>query len=287
MVTDAGTTLTTTGGAVAPLSVVNTAGTFTGNAMAFAVSDSGTGFNMIEAKAAGSAVFTVDGSGATIVGSDLDSTSSSLGSIKTAGGMGIAKSLFVGAAVQAVNVKGTNAYQQISDQRFKTDIHTLESALERVRKLRGVRFRFKTDEFPQHSFSDEKQAGFIAQEVEQIIPEVVKTDTAGWKTVAYGNFAPYLVEAIKAQDRVVTALQAQMAEWEARDSGSPAAAQYAAKLAEMKVQIMNLQTNIEELIEEQNRRYKVLEQQQIAAMARQDAQIAAMQTIIDRLIAEE
>jgi hypothetical protein len=137
-VKDAGTTLTTTGAAVAPLSVVNTATTFTGNAMAMAITDSGTGFNIIEAKAAGSAVFTVDGSGAAIIASSLDSTSSSLGSIKTAGGMGVAKSLFVGAAVQAVNVKGTNAYQQISDQRFKTDIGTLESALERVRKLRGV-----------------------------------------------------------------------------------------------------------------------------------------------------
>ena len=128
----------------------------------------------------------------------------------------------------------------------------------------------------------------------------MKTDTAGWKTVAYGNFAPYLVEAIKAQDRVVTALQAQMAEWEARDSESPAAAQYATKLAEMKVQITNLQMSIEELVKEQNRRYKVLEQQQIAAIARlircesdssinqrQDAQIAALRATIDGLIAEE
>jgi hypothetical protein len=297
-VKDAGTTLTTTGAAVAPLSVVNTAATFTGNAMAMAITDSGTGFNIIEAKAAGSAVFTVDGSGAAIIASSLDSTSSSLGSIKTAGGMGVAKSLFVGAAVQAVNVKGTNAYQQISDQRFKTDIGTLESALERVRKLRGVRFRFRTEEFPERSFSDEKQAGFIAQEVEKVIPEVVQTDSSGWKTVAYGNFAPYLVEAIKAQDRVVSALQSQMVDWEARSLDSAGSTHHAVQLAEMKAQIARLQSDKDELfsmlariderakqmLEEQNRRHKMLEQRQEAAIAKQDAKIAAMQAILDALV---
>jgi hypothetical protein len=297
-VKDAGTTLTTTGAAVAPLSVVNTATTFTGNAMAMAITDSGTGFNIIEAKAAGSAVFTVDGSGAAIIASSLDSTSSSLGSIKTAGGMGVAKSLFVGAAVQAVNVKGTNAYQQISDQRFKTDIGTLESALERVRKLRGVRFRFRTEEFPERSFSDEKQAGFIAQEVEKVIPEVVQTDSSGWKTVAYGNFAPYLVEAIKAQDRVVSALQSQMVDWEARSLDSAGSTHHAVQLAEMKAQIARLQSDKDELFsmlariderakqmfEEQNRRHKMLEQRQEAAIAKQDAKIAAMQAILDALV---
>ena len=146
-----------------------------------------------------------------------------------------------------------------------------------------MRFRFKSEEFPERSFSDEKQAGFLAQEVEQVIPEVVNTDSAGWKTVAYGNFAPYLVEAIKAQDRVVAALKAQMAEWEARNLRSATAAQYAAEVAEMKAQIARLQSDMEGLLEKQNRRHEVLEQRQSAAMAKQDARIAVLEAIIDGL----
>merc|ERR1712086_503250 len=185
--------------------------------------------------------------------------------------MGVAKSLFVGAAVQAVNVKGTNAYQQISDQRFKTDIGTLESALERVRKLRGVRFRFRTEEFPERSFSDEKQAGFIAQEVEKVIPEVVQTDSSGWKTVAYGNFAPYLVEAIKAQDRVVSALKSQIARLQSDKD-------------ELFSMLARINERAKQVLEEQSRRHKMLEQRQEAAIAKQDAKIAAMQAILDALV---
>ena len=148
-----------------------------------------------------------------------------------------------------------------------------------------MRFRFKSEEFPERSFSDEEQAGFLAQEVEQVIPEVVNTDSAGWKTVAYGNFAPYLVEAIKAQDRVVAALKARMAEWEARDHRSANTAQCAAKIAEMKAQIAILQSDMEGLLEKQNRRHELLQQRQSAAMMEQDARIAALEAIIDGLVA--
>lgn len=161
-----------------------------------------------------------------------------------------------------------------------------------------MRFRFRTEEFPERSFSDEKQAGFIAQEVEKVIPEVVQTDSSGWKTVAYGNFAPYLVEAIKAQDRVVSALQSQMVDWEARSLDSAGSTHHAVQLAEMKAQIARLQSDKDELfsmlariderakqvLEEQNRRHKMLEQRQEAAIAKQDAKIAAMQAILDALV---
>ena len=74
-----------------------------------------------------------------------------------------------------------------------------------------VRFRFDRKAFPGKGFDEDQQVGFLAQEVEKEIPEVVKTDADGWKTVAYGNFAPYLVEAIKAQQKLIERLQARIA----------------------------------------------------------------------------
>ena len=74
-----------------------------------------------------------------------------------------------------------------SDEKLKTNVKVIESALEKVCKLRGVEFDYK--ENGQHSL------GFIAQEEENVIPELVfGTDP---KSVAYQNFVALLVEAVK------------------------------------------------------------------------------------------
>jgi len=76
-----------------------------------------------------------------------------------------------------------------SDERLKTDIETITSALEKVLQLRGVMFT-RTE-------NGNKEMGVIAQEVEKIISEVVTTNDQGFKNVAYGNIVGLLIEAIK------------------------------------------------------------------------------------------
>lgn len=78
-----------------------------------------------------------------------------------------------------------------SDQRLKTNIKTIESALDTVCSLRGVQFN-RTD-LPGLPL----QIGVIAQEVESIVPEVVVTSNDGIKSVSYGNLVGLLIEAIK------------------------------------------------------------------------------------------
>ena len=79
-----------------------------------------------------------------------------------------------------------------SDERLKENIETIPNALDKVCQMRGVTFN-RTD------FDGEKQMGVIAQEVEKIIPEVVKEDDTEdkIKSVAYGNMVGVLIEAIK------------------------------------------------------------------------------------------
>jgi chromosomal replication initiation ATPase DnaA len=87
-----------------------------------------------------------------------------------------------------------NDVTAFSDNRFKEDITTIPDALDKVCKLRGVTYnRIDIEKY------DERHMGVIAQEVEKVIPEVVKTDKSKEKikSVAYGNLVGVLIEAIK------------------------------------------------------------------------------------------
>ncbi|MFA5929114.1 MAG: tail fiber domain-containing protein, partial [Candidatus Margulisiibacteriota bacterium] len=68
---------------------------------------------------------------------------------------------------------------------------------------------WRTSEFPKHGFSKEKQIGFIAQEVEKVLPELVATDKEGNKLLSYEKLTPVLVEAIKELNRNIVSLQAE------------------------------------------------------------------------------
>jgi len=79
-----------------------------------------------------------------------------------------------------------------SDRRKKKDITVLKNVLEKVTKLRGVNFKWRDP--------NEKgmQIGMIAQEVEEVYPELVFTNHAeGFKGIRYAEVSAVLVEAIK------------------------------------------------------------------------------------------
>ena len=77
----------------------------------------------------------------------------------------------------------------ISDERTKENIETITDGLEIVDTMRGVYYN-KIGE-------TERKVGVIAQEVETVLPEVVKTNDEGMKSVDYGKMIGVLIEAIK------------------------------------------------------------------------------------------
>ena len=85
----------------------------------------------------------------------------------------------VSGTVSATEVTAT------SDERLKSDIKTIDNALDKVMSMRGVTYTMQA----------EKGTGVIAQEVEKILPEVVVDNE--YKSVAYGNMVGVLIEAIK------------------------------------------------------------------------------------------
>jgi hypothetical protein len=80
-------------------------------------------------------------------------------------------------------------FNSTSDLNKKYDVETIENSLNIVERLRGVGFRWKDN--------DKKSYGLIAQEVEEIIPELVETDHLGNKTLNYDAVIGFLVESVK------------------------------------------------------------------------------------------
>lgn len=100
-----------------------------------------------------------------------------------------------------------------SDIRLKKNIKPISGALEKVTQLRGVNFRWKGDEFPEMKFSEEAQIGLIAQEVGEVLPEVVVAHGfRGYQAIDYGKIVPVLVEAVKEQQSIIDANQCELDE---------------------------------------------------------------------------
>ncbi len=97
-----------------------------------------------------------------------------------------------------------------SDYRWKKNIEPIQDTLDRLTLLQGVTFNWRADEFPDHGFTDEKQIGLIAQDVEKIIPELVRTDEDGFKAVSYEKLTVVLLEAIKELKEIVEKQQAEI-----------------------------------------------------------------------------
>jgi len=96
-----------------------------------------------------------------------------------------------------------------SDARWKKNVSTLStsSSLDKIMALTPVTYEWKTDEFPDMKFTTGTQLGFIAQDVENIIPEVVTTDNNGYKGISYEKIVPVLTSAIQEQQKEIESLK--------------------------------------------------------------------------------
>ena len=101
----------------------------------------------------------------------------------------------------------TDASLTGSDIRIKENLHPILNPVEKILSLNGYHF-YNTN-------SKREEIGLIAQEVEQIIPELVHTlqhaeFPDGMKVLNYGNIAGLLIEGIKAQDKRIDYLEAKL-----------------------------------------------------------------------------
>lgn len=105
-----------------------------------------------------------------------------------------------------------NSIAGSSDSRFKTNVRPVMNALDKVKALQGVYFNWNQEAFPARDFPNQNAIGFIAQEVEKVLPEVVQTEKTaeGYKAVQYDKVVALLVEAIKEQQQQIDVLKQQI-----------------------------------------------------------------------------
>lgn len=97
----------------------------------------------------------------------------------------------------------SSGWQYASDSRLKKDISSLEqSQVDQLLKLRGVSYEYK------HQAG--KQLGFIAQEMQEVFPELVSEDKEGYLSVNYTGLIPVLTEAVKDLNNKNEALEARV-----------------------------------------------------------------------------
>lgn len=114
-----------------------------------------------------------------------------------------------------LDVAGTiraNTTLYSSDLRFKKEVKVIDEPIELLKQLNGKSYYFKTESFPAWHFDAEKQYGFIAQELKQVMPELVKEDKDGYLGVNYVMLIPILTEAIKEQQARIEQLERKIKE---------------------------------------------------------------------------
>lgn len=115
------------------------------------------------------------------------------------------------------NTVNAVTFTATSDLRYKKAISPVSPSLAILNKLHPVNYYFKTAEelsaekIKSVAFNgdktQERQIGFIAQEVEKLIPEVVHTDLEGYKSIDYAKFSPFIIKALQEQQEQINKLQ--------------------------------------------------------------------------------
>lgn len=105
-----------------------------------------------------------------------------------------------------------------SDERLKTNVKPIQSGLNVIKQLEGVSYEWDIEAANElkADFPKGRQIGLIAQEVEKIVPELVKTTPDGYKAVEYQNLTAVLIEAVKEQDEIIEQQQTQLNKLENR-----------------------------------------------------------------------
>jgi len=130
------------------------------------------------------------GDGSTLTGIESSKWALTNDGINRVGNVGIGGDASATAATKLYvhgDILATGDVTASSDRRLKTDIKRIENALDKVCSLGGYTY----------VMNDKPSSGLIAQEVLEVLPEVVHGSEETNYSLAYGNIVGLLVEAIK------------------------------------------------------------------------------------------
>ncbi len=105
-----------------------------------------------------------------------------------------------------------------SDLKLKRNVEPISNALDMVNQLNGYTYEYRTDERPELNLNEGRQYGFITQEVQEIMPEIVRYgqnemgEAGDYQIMQYDAVIPVLTEAIKEQQTIISRQEDRMEE---------------------------------------------------------------------------
>jgi len=171
-------------GTTAPVALLHVNGGYAGNP-AFIVNQT-LGGDIFDASASGATKLVITNSGRVGIGT-------------TAPGY----ALQVGSAGDGSEARA-NAWNTLSDVRFKDNVATISGALDKIMQLDGVSFDWKS--------TGQESLGFIAQDVQKVFPQLVSTDEQGILSLNYAGFSAPIVQAIKEQQLQINKIKTAQSE---------------------------------------------------------------------------
>jgi autotransporter adhesin len=98
----------------------------------------------------------------------------------------------------AITATGDITAFQTSDKNLKENIVNINNSLDKVSKLNGVYYNWTKEALEKNKhLEDVKEVGVIAQDVEEVLPEIVATRENGTKAVKYERLCALLIESVK------------------------------------------------------------------------------------------
>ena len=107
----------------------------------------------------------------------------------------------------SLNVAGDVVAYASSDIRFKNNVLPITNALDKINKIGGYTFEWNEKS---HKETGKKDIGVIAQEVEEILPEIVDTRDNGYKAVDYSKLTTLLIQSVKEQQVIIDNLKSRI-----------------------------------------------------------------------------
>lgn len=111
--------------------------------------------------------------------------------------------------ISAENNISAATFTYTSDRRYKQNIRNIDDGLDKILQLEGVYF--------ERIGSGKNDMGLVAQDVERVFPEIVRTDSDGFKYVDYAKIVAPLIGAVKTQQEELEKLRQEITELRALD----------------------------------------------------------------------
>merc|ERR1712167_221506 len=94
-----------------------------------------------------------------------------------------------------------------SDRNLKESIKPMQNTIEVLKQIRGVSYKFSEDAQRRHGLPNTEQIGFVSQELEGLLPQVVTVNDDGIRAVNYAAMSSFLAEVAKEQQSQIEELR--------------------------------------------------------------------------------